>query len=73
MNENPFSKRNWNLTRQMELTKEDPEKAEELRAEAHFLDAEHERLKKRRSLAEFNKLSASEKVLFIRGGGEIFT
>ena len=68
---NPFTKRDFNLTEQMILTKENPELAAQLRAEAHFLDAERERLRRRRSLIEFNKLTAAEKVRFIRDGGEV--
>jgi hypothetical protein len=68
---NPFTKRDWNLTEQMVLTKEDPEKAKQLQAEAHFLDSERERMRRRRSLSEFNLLSAAEKVQFIRDGGEV--
>ena len=68
---NPFCKKFFNLTRQMELTRADPEKAAQLQAEAHFIDAEHERLKRQRNLIEFNKLTAAEKVQFIRGGGEV--
>jgi hypothetical protein len=32
--DNPFSKEGWNLTRQMELSRQDPEKAKRLKAEA---------------------------------------
>jgi hypothetical protein len=32
--DNPFSKDGWNLTRQMELSRQDPEKAKRLKAEA---------------------------------------
>ena len=68
---NPFKKRDFNLTEQMILQKEDPERAAQLRAEAHFLDSERERMRRRRSLSEFNLLSTPEKVAFIRSGGEV--
>ena len=68
---NPFTKRDWNLTQQMILQKEDPERAEQLRAEGHFLDSERERMRRKRSLSEFNLLNATEKVRFIRDGGEV--
>ena len=68
---NPFAKRTWNLTQQMILTKENPEKAAQMAAEAHFLDSEHERLKTKRSLVEFNKLTAGDKIKFIKNGGVV--
>ena len=68
---NPFSKKYYNMTEQMVVTKENPELAKQLKAAAVHLDAELERKQKTRTVAEFNELDKAGKINFIRRGGEV--
>jgi len=68
---NPFTKRHLNLTQQGILYHSDPALYAKLQAQAPQLDAEAERLKRTRTLQEFNQLDTAAKVKFLQSGGEV--
>ena len=68
---NPFTKRHFNLTHQAVLHQSDRALHDRLKAAAPAIDAEAERIKRTRSLYEFNQLDAAGKIAFIRNGGEV--
>jgi len=68
---NPWAKKTLNLTRQMEITRENPILAQRLETEAKGLDAEESRKAHTRSIAEFNTLDKEAKIRFIQNDGEL--
>jgi len=68
---NPFSRKDFNLTEQMKIARENPSMAEKMRTEAAQLDAEETLKKNTRSLDEFNALSKEQKITFISNNGEV--
>jgi len=71
MESNPWAKKTLNLTRQMEITKENPTLAQRMEQEARAMDAEESRKAHTRTIAEFNELDKEAKIRFISSGGEI--
>jgi hypothetical protein len=68
---NPFTKKHFNMDNQAIIYKQDPALFDKLKAEAIHLDAEEERKRRTRTLAEFNEMDIAGKVKFIQNNGEV--
>jgi hypothetical protein len=68
---NPFCKKDFNLTKQGLIFKEDPKLFEKLKADAVVIDAEEKRKEMTRTVCEFSELDKEQRIAFIRRGGEV--